>query len=121
MELIKGLREDTPPQPSDANHAVTWPGLRVGTAGVPHSALNFPERSVQVVGKEWGARGKLVIEGSLDGKHYAVLNDAQGVDLEFTADGLRTIAEAVLFVRPRVIGGDETTALTVTLMVRRNS
>jgi len=92
----------------------------MGCAGDPHAAPCFPDRSVQIVGDWGGGNPRLVIEGSNDGKHYAVLNDQQGVYLEFTQGGLRTIAEPVLFLRPRVIGGDKNTKLTAILLLRRN-
>ncbi len=120
MDVIKGLREDTPPPQSDASHVVSWPNLKADSVGARHELPAFNDRSIQVEGT-WGIGGKLVIEGSNTDNGYSVLNDEHGVDLEFSGDGLRSISEAVRFIRPRVIGGDGTTNLTATLLVRRNA
>ena len=50
---------------------------------------------------------------------YCVLTDNHGSFLLFGSKGLRSILEECVSVRPRVIDGDETTDLTITLLVEK--
>ena len=80
---------------------------------------NYTERSVQVSG-DFGAGGNVRIEGSLDGT-YVPINDPQGNALDITAAKIETILEAVDYIRPTITAGDGTTALTVTILFKRES
>lgn len=84
----------------------------------PIDFCQWADRSVQVQGT-WGAAGGLAIEGSNDGTNYVTLNHAQGTAATFTADGLKQIVEVPRFARARVTGGDGTTSLNVTFLLRR--
>lgn len=99
-----------------------WTGLTQATAddGVPIGAnwADYPDRSVQVEGT-FGAGGNLRVEGSNDEAVYAALNDPFGAALNITAASLRGITEVPLLTRPRVIAGDGTTNLNVTILARR--
>lgn len=98
---------------------VTWGPMANGDVGVdPAALLGFSDRSLQVEGT-FGVGGTVVWEGSNDGVNFHTLNDPFGVALSFSAAGLKAVTEACQFVRPRVTGGDGTTALTVTSVFRR--
>ncbi len=84
----------------------------------PIEFAQWADRSVQVQGT-WGAAGGLAIEGSNDGTNYVTLFSAQGAALALTADSLKQIVEVPRFARARVTGGDGTTSLNVTFVMRR--
>lgn len=94
----------------------TWAGLHLGDDGQPIELANFADRSVQVTGLFGG--GKVRIEGSLDGANYAPLTDPQGNDLDIGAAKIEAISEVVRWIRPRVISGDGTTAINVTMLLK---
>lgn len=95
----------------------TWENLQNGDDGQPIELANFADRSVQVVGT-FGSGGKVRIEGSLNGNDYAPLTDPQGNDLDLTAAKIEAVSEVVRWIRPRVIAGDGTTSLTVTMLLK---
>lgn len=86
----------------------------------PIEWCQFSDRCVQIQGT-WGAAGGLAIEGSNDGTNYVTLNAASGGTLAFSADGLKQVLEVPRFARARVTGGDGTTSLNVTFVMRRNN
>lgn len=96
---------------------VTWSDLLQDDDGSPFEMPSANDRSVQVTGTFGGA--SLVIEGSNDGASYFTLTDPQGNPLTFASAKLEQVAEISLWIRPRVIGGDGTTNLTATMLVRR--
>jgi len=98
-------------------YTARW-ALANGETGNPLEFVSYVDRSVQVTGT-FGAGGTVVLEGSNDGTNYHTLTDPQGNPLSFTAAGLLAVTEVCVFVRPRVTGGDGTTALTITLCIRR--
>ena len=79
---------------------------------------------VQVLGT-FGIGGTVLIEGSLvespGASDWATLNDVQGNALSFTAAKIEKVQEEVLWIRPRVSGGDGTTDLDVRLMQTRRA
>lgn len=91
--------------------------MQNGDDGQPIELANFADRSAQVVGT-FGAGGKVRIEGSLNGTDYAPLTDPQGNDLDLTAVKIEAVSEVVRWIRPRVIAGDGTTLLTVTMLLK---
>ncbi|MBX9697861.1 MAG: hypothetical protein K2X74_00435 [Acetobacteraceae bacterium] len=100
---------------------VNWTPLANGDDGEPYSRdIGGADRSVQVAGT-FGAGGTLVIEGSNDPDPLAAtwftLTDPQGNALSFPAARLEQVAEYTRWLRPRVTGGDGTTALTVRMFV----
>lgn len=95
----------------------TWQAMQNGDDGQPIELANFADRSVQVVGT-FGTGGSVRIEGSLDGIHYAPLTDPQGNALDIQAAKIEAISEVVRWIRPRVIAGDGTTSLTVTMLLK---
>lgn len=99
----------------------TWtPLTTTNVDGSPAGVVASGDRTVQIQGT-FGVGGTVIIEGTLDGTNWHTLRDPQGVSLSFTAAGLKAISENVLRVRPRVTAGDGTTALTVTISVRRTT
>lgn len=98
----------------------SWTGLTQATAddGEAFEMPGAADRSVQVVGT-FGAGGSVRLEGSNDGTNYAVLSDPQGNALDITTAKIEAITELTRYIRPRVTAGDGTTALAVTVLVRR--
>jgi len=84
----------------------------------PIEFVQWADACVQVNGT-WGAGGAAAIEGSNDGTNYFALNSAQGTALTLSANGLKQIVERPRFIRARVTGGDGTTSLTATFVLRR--
>lgn len=108
---------------------VVWTGLLNGDTGAPVEAPDHVTKDVQVKGT-FGAGGTVVIEGSLDAgtadgalasgadRTWATLNDAQGNALSVTAAKIERVQETCATVRPNVTGGDGTTSLTVTMILK---
>lgn len=106
--------------PASLHHTcvvATWQNMQNGDDGSPIEFANFADRSVQVTGT-FGASGKVRIEGSIDGTNYAPLTDPQGNDLDITTAKIEAVSEVVRWIRPRVIAGDGTTLLTVTMLLK---
>lgn len=97
---------------------VTWPDMANGDDGTPVDMAQWADRSVQVVGTP-GAGGNLRIEGSNNEVNYNTLSDLQGDAMDFTAAGIKAVAEVTQKVRPRVTAGDGATELTAVLLMRR--
>ena len=76
------------------------------------------DRCVQLNGT-WGVGGTVVIEGSNNGTVWITLNTAQGTAASFTADALKQIVEVPRYARARVTGGDGTTSITASFVLRR--
>lgn len=104
------------PTGNTAALVAAWTGLLLGDEGdaLPFSA--YTDRSVQVFGTFGGAT--LRVEGSNDGANWATLTDPQGNDLLITSAKLEMVAEATLMIRPKVVGGDGTTNLSVYMLCR---
>jgi hypothetical protein len=100
---------------------LTWTPLTTANAdGSPVDFVQYSERCVQVVGT-FGAAGTLVLQGSNDGTNWFTLNNAQGAALSFTAAGLKQVVENPRYMCPLITGGDGTTSLTMTLVMRRRN
>jgi hypothetical protein len=102
----------------DTGHVIAWTSLANGDDGTPLEMIGSADRSVQVVGT-FGAGGTVLLEGSNDGTNYNTLHDPGGTALSLTTSQIVAVLEISAFIRPRVSAGDGTTALTVTLLVRR--
>lgn len=94
----------------------SWPALAAGEAGEPFEIAQFSDRSIQIAGTFGGAT--VTFEGSNDGVGYHTLSDPAGLPLSFSAAGLKAVAELTRWVRPKVAGGDGSTALSATLLAR---
>ncbi|CAB4165266.1 hypothetical protein UFOVP821_32 [uncultured Caudovirales phage] len=114
------ISNPTKDQYDDGVQLVTWSGLLNGDDGAPVELPTHADRSVQVTGT-FGASGNVNIEGSNDGTNYATLSTPASVALAITAAGIKAVLELPRYIRPRVTAGDGTTALVVTLLLRRNT
>lgn len=103
----------------DAN-VVSWL-LAQGETGDAINLSEFADRSVHFLGTFGGAT--VVLEGSNDTNdattRYATLTDPLGNSISRTSAGLRAVTEMTRLVRPKVTGGDGTTAIEVFLMAKR--
>lgn len=97
-----------------ALNVVQWPALAQGDDGAPLADGQYSDRSVQVAGTFDGASVR--IEGSNDGENWATLTDPQGNDLLVTTAKIEAITEVSLRLRPVIVGGGASTALTVTVL-----
>jgi hypothetical protein len=94
-------------------------GLPPNDIGLPVMLAGWPSRSVQAEGT-FGVNGALSIEGSNNGQNWHPISFyiPQGSLLAFTAPDIRQIVELTRFVRCRVISGDFSTNLIVTMAVK---
>lgn len=95
---------------------VTWANLAMSETGEAVEAAQFADRSVQVAGTFGGAQ--VIVEGSNDGQTYFTLTDPQGNPLTFTSAKLEAVMELTRWLRPRVVGGDGTTAFSIILLAK---
>lgn len=98
-------------------YVVEWAGLSYGDVGSDLQSLQYTVSSVQVSGT-FGEGGSVVLEGSNDGVTFYPLSDNHGSTVHFNKAGLKSVGDVVAYVRPKVIGGDSTTSLTVTLAAK---
>lgn len=97
-----------------------WTGLLVTDDGSWTALDMHPDRTFQALGTFGGATVRL--EGSNEttpGAAVFTLSDQVGAPLAFAAAGGRVSAEAPRWVRPVIVGGDGSTALTVVAIARR--
>jgi hypothetical protein len=96
--------------------------MQNGDVGIPVSATDniagHADRSVQI-GGTFGSGGTVAIEGSNDAVNFSTLNDPSSTPLVLTAPVIKGILEAVRQIRPHIVGGDGTTSMTVSLMMRK--
>lgn len=98
---------------------VTWNSLAVNDTGLPFVLSQYADRSAQVTGT-FGAGGLVVIEGTNDNTNYSTLSDPQGNAISITASKIEAVSEIVVAIRPKVSGGDGTTLINVSMLVRKN-
>lgn len=106
---------------------IQWTGLTQATLDVG-DAIQMPslaDRNVQLLGT-LGVGGSVRIEGSnkefpdeTTATDWATLTDPQGNAMDLAALKAENIMENLLWIRPRVTGGDGTTSLTVLLLLRK--
>jgi hypothetical protein len=96
----------------------TWDGMAADDDGEPVRLAVYSDRAVQVSGTFGGA--SITIGGSNDGVTYHALNDPQGNALTLTVAALKAVIELPIYLKPRVFGGDGTTALKVVLSGRKS-
>lgn len=99
----------------------TW-NLAANETGDALAAPAYADRSVQMYGTFGGAT--VVWEGSNEPdtpapSNYKTLTDPLGNGVSKTQPGLSAITEATRLGRPRISGGDGTTAITIILFVKR--
>lgn len=96
----------------------TWDNMLAGDDGEPVRLAVYSDRTIQVSGTFGGA--SVTIGGSNDGVTYHALADAQGNALTLTSGALKAIIELPVYLKPRVFGGDGTTALKVVMSGRKS-
>ena len=99
-----------------ATYRHTWIGLLNGDDGGAASISGAPDQTVQVFGT-FGVGGTIIFEGTLEGEpsNWFPLVDPQGNAISFQAAGGELVLELTAHIRPRVTGGDGSTALTAIL------
>lgn len=98
----------------------TWAALAAGETGDAAALVAaFADRSIQFTGTFGGAT--VVLQGSNDGTNYFTLKDPFGNDVSVTAAALVQVLEVTLHTRPKVTGGDGTTALAAVLLARKSA
>jgi hypothetical protein len=99
---------------------VTWNGLAVNDTGLPFVLSQYADRSAHVTGV-FGVGGLVVIEGSNNSTDYATLNDPQGNPISFNlTNKIEAVSEIVVALRPKVTGGDGSTLVNISMLVRKN-
>jgi hypothetical protein len=94
--------------------------LKTGEVG--ESFLLDKQYAESVMVKGTFGKADVIFEGTNDigqDTDYCMLTDNHGQLLMFGSSGLRSISEECVSVRPRVEGGDNTTEVTVTLLVEK--
>lgn len=95
-----------------------WEGLTGTDDGEPVTLVAYGDRSVQVAGTFAGGTPKVIIQGSNDGVNWITMRDPFNQPLEFTANGLRTVVDVAVYMRPLLedaAGSD----IDVTMLMRR--
>ena len=103
-----------------ASRGYRWNLLTTTDAdGAGVGSVGSGDRTVQVTGT-FGVAGTIIFEGSLEQVpvNWFPLRDPTSTAISFTAAGGRSVLENVLWIRPRVTGGDGTTSLDVRLLLR---
>ena len=73
------------------------------------------------IGGVFGTESAVVIEASNDRKVYHTVTDQLNTPVDVAAPGIYGIPITALELRPRVIGGDDTTKIIVSLFVRKGT
>lgn len=102
------------------NKIYTWTPMTLGDQGDGVGSTGTGDRTVQVTGT-FGAGTSVAIEGTLDGVNFATLRDPTGSLLTFSSPGLKAVLENVIQLRPHIVAGDGTEAITVMMAVRRTN
>jgi len=106
----------TAPSGNDRCTVAAWANLAQNDIGAAIGNSQYADRSFQVAGTFGGA--SVSIEGTNDGANWATLTDPQGNALTFTSAKIEMVSEATLRIRPKVTGGDGTTSLTVSALLK---
>lgn len=106
---------------SHDGYVIQWGPLLSGDTAQPviddSNVTGYADRSVQVNGTFGGAT--VALAGSNDGVNFETLSDPTGVALSFTANKLKAVLEAPRQIKPVISAGDGTTAVTVSLFMRK--
>lgn len=107
---------DTLPSGNDRCTVATWANMAQNDVGMPMGNSQYTDRSFQVAGTFGGAT--VAVEGTNDDTNWSTLTDLQGNPLLFTTAKIELVTEATLRIRPKVTGGDGTTNLTVSALLK---
>jgi hypothetical protein len=84
---------------------------------LPH----YPYKTVQVSGTFNGATVHIMGCNDIGKNEWCLLEDTEdGAALSIADDKLKTLSQNPMFIRPEMVDGDSSTAVTVTLMCRRD-
>jgi hypothetical protein len=121
MATIQPTLTGVPDTAAGAGFVASWGPIHQGDVCTPITELSgkvdHADRSVQVEGTFGGAT--IALNGSNDKSNFRTLNDPSMTPLTFTAAGLRAVLEAVVQFAPSISGGDGTTGVTVSVLLRR--
>lgn len=104
------------PTGNSSSFVATWAGLAANDDGAAIKFAQFTDKSVQVSGVFGGASVRLA--GSNDGVSYLPLTDPQGNALDIATAKIKAVTEATFWVKPIVTGGDGTTMLDVSVLLK---
>lgn len=100
---------------------LTWGGLANAAIGDAALVADAREMLAMIVSGTLGVGGTVTWQGSADGVNWFTMKSAIAVPANVTQTALSTptmLKERPQYVRPNVTGGDGTTSLTVSLVVR---
>ena len=107
------------PEPArPIGYIVTWGPMQLSDTGQPIDLVGFADRSIQVEGT-FGAGGTVELQGSNDLTNFRVLHDPYSNPLDYTFARIDHLTEIPVLMRPAVLSGDGTTAIVVTMYIRR--
>lgn len=118
MATVKNTCVEVPADGGDVGFLVSWVAMANGDVGDLFNMTGFVPLSVQVEGI-FGAAGSCALEGSNDGVNSRAVHDGQGTAIALTAAGIKAVGDVTRYNRPNVTAGDGTTALTVSLLIRK--
>lgn len=97
---------------------VEWTGLLAGDDGAWRLLGHYNDKCLHVFGTFGGAI--VTIEGSNEDTpaNPAGLTDPTQTAISISANAIKQVLENPLFIRPKITGGDGTTALTARLVCR---
>lgn len=98
---------------------IRWGPMIENTDGVPVSIPWYTTKTVTFSGAFTTAT--MILQGSNDGATWFPLTDPQGNAISRTAEGIETIDENPLFIRPLISGGAAGTSITVIICARREN
>ena len=94
----------------------TWDVLAIGDEGSPLTCAQYADKTMQVAGTFGGATVSLL--GSNNGVDWAVLHDTMGAVITVATAKHTLVADSCVYVKPVINGGDGTTALVVTILMK---
>ena len=93
-----------------------WDNLKSLETGPSLDSSLYSRISIQIGGQFGGST--VNIEGSNDGNNWYVLIDAQDNHMRLSFPGISDIGQYSRYIRPTVLNGDVTTAITIFAMCR---
>lgn len=97
-----------------------WDAVPNGGNGDSVSMVDYPDVCVVIDGA-FGVGGSCTLKGSMDGTNFYPLTNPQGNVITMTSAGIATVIETPEYIAPFVTAGDGTTAINVSMMLRRAS
>ena len=103
---------------------IVWEGLANGDTGQPYFGIDYPDKSVQIIG-DFNSE-TITIQGSNDpdtsGQTWTSLTDPQGNPIAKTSAAIEQILENPHQIRPSISGssgGDVDVLMTISTVARR--